>query len=119
MLHNTATDSFLVQSYLSTVLLFGGIYTLLYRIAPSHWTGVPEVSALVLSAIGSPIEDTSDVADSWIISVFVKMIYYSITTMTSTGVSLVLGPHQSNLVQYGDITPNDAFYLYLIVSMQV
>ena len=43
MMHQTATDSFLVQSYLSTVLLFAGIYTLLYRVAPSHWTGVPEV----------------------------------------------------------------------------
>jgi hypothetical protein len=45
MLHQTATDSFLVQSYLSTVLLFAGIYTLMYRVAPSHWSGVPEVGS--------------------------------------------------------------------------
>ena len=40
LLHHTASDSFLIQSYLSTVLLFAGIYTLLYRVVPTKWRGV-------------------------------------------------------------------------------
>ena len=32
LLHHTASDSFLIQSYLSTVLLFAGTYTLLFRV---------------------------------------------------------------------------------------
>ena len=43
MLHNTAKNSFLIQSYLSTTLLFAGIYTLLYEVKPGNWNGFETV----------------------------------------------------------------------------
>lgn len=91
LLHQTASDGFLVQSYLSTVLLFAGMYTLLYRVDSNNWIGISVSS--------------SGVANAWILSVFIKFVYFSIATMTTTG--------------YGDIVPSDVFYLYLIVSMQM
>ena len=40
LVHQTASGNFLVQSYLSTVLAYAGIYALLYRIRPDVWTGM-------------------------------------------------------------------------------
>ncbi len=38
--HHSANTWFLTQSYLSTVLLFAGIYTLVARVLPSAFHGV-------------------------------------------------------------------------------
>ncbi|XP_057303604.1 uncharacterized protein LOC130640995 isoform X2 [Hydractinia symbiolongicarpus] len=39
-MHHTATMKFLLQSYLSTLFLFGGIYTLIARVMPKAFNGV-------------------------------------------------------------------------------
>jgi hypothetical protein len=72
MLHNTASSSFLVQSYLSTILLFTGVYLLLFRLQPSMWAGV----------------DTGQTLNSstYVIEAFVRMLYFSVATMTGVGV---------------------------------
>lgn len=53
MLHRTASNTFLIQSYLSTILLYAGIYTLLNRLdstafADLHVKGVSWVRAVLL-----------------------------------------------------------------------
>ena len=103
MLHHTATDSFLVQSYLSTILLFAGLrgvacVWLLMRRRHLH-AHVPTCAV----ALGRPEQrtcahtrrsthrpqttSTSGETDSIsILNLFVKTLYFSVSTMTSTGV---------------------------------
>eukprot|EP00042_Codosiga_hollandica_P038555 m.314757 g.314757 ORF g.314757 m.314757 type:complete len:301 (+) comp55422_c1_seq8:398-1300(+) len=69
LVHRTAKDSVLAQSYLSTLILFAGIYTLSYRIAPQHWVGVDDVLS----------------SSSYALDVFAKFFYFSTVTMTCTG----------------------------------
>lgn len=89
MLHHTATSNFLFQSYMSTILLFAAVYTLLYRLDISGWDEVYS---------GAP--KNSD----YVSKVFVRFLYFSISTMTSTG--------------FGDIHPF-RWYTYLIVSVEM
>eukprot|EP00052_Salpingoeca_macrocollata_P014396 m.113157 g.113157 ORF g.113157 m.113157 type:complete len:298 (+) comp19304_c0_seq3:55-948(+) len=94
VLHRTATSSFLVQSYLSTVLLFAGVYTLLFRADKSAWKGIME----------DKNDEASVQSNTYIAQAFAIMLYYSVTTMTGTG--------------FGDIHPV-SWYLYLIVTAQM
>eukprot|EP00043_Microstomoeca_roanoka_P005479 m.55993 g.55993 ORF g.55993 m.55993 type:complete len:434 (+) comp12982_c0_seq1:256-1557(+) len=91
ILHKTASNSFLIQSYLSTILLYAGVYTLLFRIDKNTFQGVE-----------SSLESVS--AKGFIFLCFMKFLYFSVTTMTSTG--------------FGDITPR-SWYMDAIVSSQM
>ena len=58
IVHHTASNSFLVQSYLSTILLYAGIYTLLNRLDNQAFKGVGSqgvstMHALVVRTAGS------------------------------------------------------------------
>eukprot|EP00038_Savillea_parva_P032035 m.93246 g.93246 ORF g.93246 m.93246 type:complete len:272 (+) comp9991_c0_seq3:284-1099(+) len=90
LLHHTATSGFLLQSYLSTIVLYAGIYTLLHRYQPDVWSG-SQLQGKITS-------------DDYVIKSFVVFIYYSTATITSTG--------------YGDVYPN-SWYLYLLVSTEM
>lgn len=90
MLHHTASSLFLVQSYCSTILLYSAIYTLIYRLDSN--------SFINSYTQGSPRDS------SYVSQIFVRMLYFSISTFTSTG--------------YGDIVPL-SWYTYLIVSSQM
>lgn len=89
MLHHTASSNFLVQSYCSTILLYSAVYTLLYRLDSNCFVTIYQ---------GSPLDS------SYVSQVFVRMLYFSISTFTSTG--------------YGDIVPT-SWYTYLLVSSQM
>eukprot|EP01147_Barroeca_monosierra_P010429 gene10429-2560_t len=91
ILHQTASNSFLIQSYLSTVILYAGVYTLLYRVDSDSFRGL-ESSLSSLTSKG------------FIFLCFVKFLYFSVTTMTSTG--------------FGDVSPG-SWYMDLIVSTQM
>jgi len=75
LLHRTATSWFLISSYLSTVLLFAGIYSVIYRMIALSFDGV----------------EYSDGPDIDVLIVFIRFLYFSIQTMTTVG--------------YGDIFP--------------
>ncbi|KAL6060817.1 hypothetical protein QOT17_013296 [Balamuthia mandrillaris] len=69
VLHNTAPTIFLASSYLSTILLFAGIYSLIYRVDEAAFSNVhaeeyDEVEAII---------------------VFVRLLYFSTATMTTVG----------------------------------
>ena len=99
LLHHTASDSFLIQSYLSTVLLFAGTYTLLFRVCLLHcihctdigrWTRATGTALWCVAALTAEAHvlqlGTSTTAHAWVLSLFVQMLYYSVTVMTTTGV---------------------------------
>eukprot|EP01121_Diplochlamys_sp_Union-15-3_P015275 TRINITY_DN5015_c0_g1_i2.p1 TRINITY_DN5015_c0_g1~~TRINITY_DN5015_c0_g1_i2.p1 ORF type:complete len:267 (+),score=41.34 TRINITY_DN5015_c0_g1_i2:31-801(+) len=90
VLHRTVTFWFLSQSYLSTIVLFSGIYTIIFRINGASFSGV--------------WMSTPDTSEWRSVRIFVRMFYFSTTTMTAIG--------------YGDITP-DVWYTDLIVTMQL
>lgn len=89
LLHHTAPTGFLLQSYLSTIILFAGVYTLIHRANASAWTA---------TSAGSENEDL------YIIKSFVIFVYVSVQTITSVG--------------YGDVHPR-VWYAYLLVSLQM
>ncbi|KNC48487.1 uncharacterized protein AMSG_04935 [Thecamonas trahens ATCC 50062] len=98
LLHGSATGVFLMQSYLSTVLLFAGVYTLLYRIRPSSFRGLP-ASFAHETTDGSELSHSSTYA-----ATFIRMLYFSLTAMTTAG--------------FGDIVPA-VWYTYFAVSLQL
>jgi hypothetical protein len=71
VLHRTASGIFLAQCYLSTLLLFAGIYTLLFRFSPTGWDQVH------LTSSDHPV------------LVYLMMLYFSISTATLCGTSKV------------------------------
>jgi hypothetical protein len=89
VIDRTVTISFLVSSYLSTVILFAGIYGLIYRITESSFTGLEAWNG-------------GD-AGANVARIFAKLLYFSITTMTTVGM--------------GDIHPN-AWYACVVVALQ-
>mmetsp|Transcript_8299 Transcript_8299/g.20906 ORF Transcript_8299/g.20906 Transcript_8299/m.20906 type:complete len:404 (-) Transcript_8299:674-1885(-) len=93
LVHRTASGWFLAQSYLSTMLLFGGIYHLLFRIASSSFDGIlEEVQAQTTSPFGM------------LLLVAVRCWYFSITAVTTTG--------------FGDIVAT-RWYSQVVVSLQM
>eukprot|EP00049_Salpingoeca_infusionum_P018228 m.356321 g.356321 ORF g.356321 m.356321 type:complete len:291 (-) comp17501_c0_seq1:383-1255(-) len=91
MLHHTASGSFLAQSYMSTIFLFAGVYTLVHRLNGNAFRGLDESLSRV---------DKRDYA----FLCFIKLLYFSTATMTSTG--------------FGDIF-SQAWYLDFIVTCQM
>jgi hypothetical protein len=71
VIHHTASGSLVAQSYLSTVLLFAGLYTVLYRFHPGGW------------------ERVSDKASPSPIILFLRMLFFSVSTATLCGTSVV------------------------------
>eukprot|EP00050_Salpingoeca_kvevrii_P019478 m.86446 g.86446 ORF g.86446 m.86446 type:complete len:288 (+) comp8432_c0_seq5:929-1792(+) len=90
LLHHTASDGFLLQSYVSTILLYAGIYTLLHRLDMQSWHGITNNGKVKSS--------------TYMLMVYGRFVYYSTATMTGTG--------------FGDISPK-SWYLDLIVSTQM
>jgi hypothetical protein len=70
VVHHTVSGWFLIQSYLSSILLFAGIYTLLYRVERHSFRGVLEVDG------ASSSSQTLD-----LVLIFIKMLYFSVTVM--------------------------------------
>lgn len=89
--HRTVSVWFLAQSYLSTILLFGGLYTLIFRLKADSWAGVS-------------LEGLDETDSLYILLAFVRLLFFSIVTMTSTG--------------YGSIHPTRT-YNYILVSVQM
>jgi len=90
LLHRNASGLFLVQSYLSTIMLFAGIYMLLFRINMKTFSGLPESADRVISM---------EMFDIW-----VRFLYFSVTTMSTVG--------------YGDIYPT-MWYSCLVAMLQM
>ncbi|CAH1240304.1 Hypp5971 [Branchiostoma lanceolatum] len=84
-----ASASFLGQSYLSTVLLFAGLYTCIYRLEPKSWRDVHDDDALTPELV---------------VVLFIKMFFFSMSTGTLCGAS--------------DIVPME-WYNYLVVCVQM
>jgi hypothetical protein len=89
ILHNTVTITFLISSYLSIIVLFAGLYSLVYRLASDSFEG------LLLPS------DTD--GDAQVAIVFAKCVYFSVTTMVTVGL--------------GDIHPV-SWYACLLVALQ-
>jgi len=90
VLHKTASPMFVVQSFLSTILLFAGLYTLLHRIFPNCFYGFAD-----FQDYGSALVS---------IQIYIKFLYFSTATMTTVG--------------YGDVTPT-MWYTQLIVTCEM
>eukprot|EP01091_Cochliopodium_minus_P016657 TRINITY_DN6311_c0_g1_i2.p1 TRINITY_DN6311_c0_g1~~TRINITY_DN6311_c0_g1_i2.p1 ORF type:complete len:297 (+),score=49.11 TRINITY_DN6311_c0_g1_i2:33-893(+) len=90
IIHGTASNWFLIQSYLSTVLLFAGLYELIYILVPDAIVGV-------IPAMDQNNELTHDF-------LFIRLIYFSLSVMSTTG--------------FGDIHSN-RWYADLIVIVQM
>ncbi|XP_065842735.1 uncharacterized protein [Oscarella lobularis] len=71
IMHHTASSRFLIQSYMSTLLLFAGLYTLIFRLNNEAITGIPNTSKEEKSIL--------------IIELFLWMIYYSASNATLCG----------------------------------
>ncbi|XP_019854850.1 PREDICTED: uncharacterized protein LOC100633645 isoform X2 [Amphimedon queenslandica] len=67
VIHHTATGVFLAQCYLSTVLLFAGLYTFEFRISPSAWDNLNANKATHPTFV------------------YLKMLYFSVSTATLCG----------------------------------
>ncbi|XP_060565643.1 uncharacterized protein LOC132724717 [Ruditapes philippinarum] len=65
------TRILLAQSYIATVLLFSGIYTASYRMAPKSWKFVSD-----------PRENSSPVM---IVNLYTRFLFYSVSTATLCG----------------------------------
>ena len=63
--------------------------------------------------------DASTPGHAWVLSLFVQMLYYSLTVMTTTGVPRPSTAVPAHRAQFGDIHPSGTFYLYLLVSLQM
>eukprot|EP01112_Ceratiomyxa_fruticulosa_P010129 TRINITY_DN2672_c0_g3_i1.p1 TRINITY_DN2672_c0_g3~~TRINITY_DN2672_c0_g3_i1.p1 ORF type:complete len:332 (+),score=44.81 TRINITY_DN2672_c0_g3_i1:883-1878(+) len=85
VLHRTARPIFVFQSYLSTIVLFTGVYTLVYRITTSSFNGIHQ------SGDGTvPI-----------LILFVNFLYFSVCTMSGVG--------------YGDIVPGTWYSQLVVI----
>jgi len=90
VLHKTASPLFVVQSFLSTIFLFAGLYTLLHRIMSDCFYGFSMYES----------------SDSALVSlqIFIKFLYFSTATMTTVG--------------YGDVTAT-MWYTQLLVTCEM
>jgi len=81
--------AFLIQSYLSTLALFAGIYFLIFKLDDSSFAGVIQGDA---SSFHPFFE-------------YVRILYFSATTMTTVG--------------YGDISPHSWYACVLVIGEQL
>jgi len=98
VLHRTVSPWFLAQSYLSTILLYAGIYTMVWKML------IPK--GVILSGqqppfSGSLVFDNPDF--QWCLT-WLSFLYFSTATMTTVG--------------YGDISPS-TWYTKLIVCSEM
>lgn len=73
VMHQTVTKSFLGQSFLSTTLLYAGLYTLVYKIDNKAFSNL----SLAKGPLNTPL-------------VFFKLTFFSISTATLCGIASVL-----------------------------
>jgi len=78
VIHRTATGTFIVQSYLSTILLFAGVYTLIYKSDSNTFFGLDDHHGSVNSGSAS-----YSFAAFPVFELFARFLYFSITTMTT------------------------------------
>lgn len=113
--HRTASGWFVVQSYLSTLVLFTGLYTLMYRITSTTFLGLYPAEDI---AHGGKLGMTSQVgvgaskgksagsAEVEYLALFWKFLYFSATVMSTVG--------------FGDIRPALwASYMATLVQMML
>jgi len=98
LLHHTATGGFLVQSFLSTIFLYAGIYTLLHQ-SENH------------VAFHFPVENFTSYEendkygrDTYIAYTFLIFLYFSVQTISSVG--------------FGDISPA-SWYTMIVVTTEM
>lgn len=105
LFHRTASGWFLVQSYGSTILLFGGIYALIYRLDEASFTGLPALSSNTDALV--------------YIEVFIRFNYFSIVTMTTGNSSYCISrSHTFHIAGFGDIHAVSIVSV-LVVSVQL
>lgn len=75
IMHQTVTKSFLAQSFLSTILLYAGLYTLVYKF--DHNSFELHNPSATATALRTPL-------------VFFKMTFFSISTATLCGIASVV-----------------------------
>jgi len=90
VLHRTASPMFVVQSFLSTTLLYAGFFTLINRAEPKAFAGFDEFSNNTEALVT--------------VRIFIKFLYFSTATMTTVG--------------FGDVTPT-LWYTQLIVTTEM
>eukprot|EP00026_Physarum_polycephalum_P015204 Phypoly_transcript_15834.p1 GENE.Phypoly_transcript_15834~~Phypoly_transcript_15834.p1 ORF type:complete len:289 (+),score=28.31 Phypoly_transcript_15834:108-869(+) len=91
VLHRTASPMFVVQSFLSTTLLYAGLFTLINRADQDAFTGFSQYANQPPKPLAT-------------IQIFIKFWYFSTATMTTVG--------------YGDVTPT-TWYTQLIVTTEM
>lgn len=79
LLHRTLSGWFLVQSYMSAILLFAGIYMAIYRLNPDSFSGM----------------SISNEASLGVIGIYLAFLYYSTELMTTVGLGDVHPMHWS------------------------
>jgi hypothetical protein len=91
------TISFLIQSYLSTVLLFGGVYFLFFRFNPSAFHGIDHWA--------HTYGDLSDPIYHHGFLLFLRFVYFSSGVMTTCG--------------FGDIVPSIWYSVFMVMLHQL
>jgi len=99
VLHRTVSPWFFAQSYLSTILLYAGIYTMVWKMTIPEGTAQPTQHTPFFGTILS----TNDPDFQWLLT-WVTFLYFSTATMTTVG--------------YGDISPG-IWYTQIIVCTEM
>lgn len=86
VIHRTASPMFVVQSFLSTLMLYAGICTLFIRVDPNCFSGFEGYSVRGFGTV----------------EIFISFLYFSCATMTTVG--------------FGDIVPTTWFTQLIVTS---